>query len=154
MPARKDPGRKAEPFYEIEELCDRLGNGETLIELATERGVSAVALWKWMNKPENKEPYREALQARGVLHAMQTEQYVADMLNKRIDAKTADVAIKASQWMTSRLTPDIFGDRRATEITVNDEQSKHLAAVKAKVQARLDDQKKLEDGGKEENEEG
>lgn len=154
MPARKDPGRKAEPFYEIEELCDRLGNGETLIELATERGVSAVALWKWMNKPENKEPYREALQARGVLHAMQTEQYVADMLKKRIDAKTADVAIKASQWMASRLTPDIFGDRRATEITVNDEQSKHLAAVKAKVQARLDDQKKLEDGGKEENEEG
>ena len=154
MPARKDPGRKAEPFYEIEELCDRLGNGETLIELATERGVSAVALWKWMNKPENKEPYREALQARGVLHAMQTEQYVADMLNKRIDPKTADVAIKASQWMASRLTPDIFGDRRATEITVNDEQSKHLAAVKAKVQARLDDQKKLEDGGKEEKEEG
>lgn len=154
MPARKDPGRKAEPFYEIEELCDRLGNGETLIELATERGVSAVALWKWMNKPENKEPYREALQARGVLHAMQTEQYVADMLNKRIDPKTADVAIKASQWMASRLTPDIFGDRRATEITVNDEQSKHLAAVKAKVQARLDDQKKLENGGKEENEEG
>ena len=154
MTARKDPGRKAEPFYEIEELCDRLGNGETLIELATERGVSAVALWKWMNKPENIEPYREALQARGVLHAMQTEQYVADMLNKRIDAKTADVAIKASQWMASRLTPDIFGDRRATEITVNDEQSKHLAAVKAKVQERIDDQKKLEDGGKEENEEG
>ena len=154
MPARKDPGRKAEPFYEIEELCDRLGNGETLIELSTERGVSAVALWKWMNKPENIEPYREALQARGVLHAMQTEQYVADMLNKRIDAKTADVAIKASQWMASRLTPDIFGDRRATEITVNDEQSKHLAAVKAKVQERIDDQKKLEDGGKEENEEG
>lgn len=154
MPARKDPGRKAKPFYEIEELCDRLGNGETLIELATERGVSAVALWKWMNKPENIEPYREALQARGVLHAMQTEQYVADMLNKRIDAKTADVAIKASQWMASRLTPDIFGDRRATEITVNDEQSKHLAAVKAKVQERIDDQKKLEDREKEQEKEG
>lgn len=154
MPARKDPGRKAEPFYEIEELCDRLGNGETLLELATERGVSAVALWKWMNKPENKEPYREALQARGVLHAMQTEQYVTDMLNKRIDAKTADVAIKASQWMASRLTPDIFGDRRATEITVNDEQAKHLAALKAKAQKRIEEQKKLQDQGKTEDGEG
>lgn len=153
MPARKDPGRKAKPFYEIEELCDRLGNGETLLELATERGVSAVALWKWMNKPENKEPYREALQARGMMHALQTEQYVQDMLNRRIDAKTADVAIKASQWMASRLTPDLFGDRRATEITVNDEQSKHLAAVKAKVQARLEDQKKLEDVGEREGKE-
>jgi hypothetical protein len=76
------------------------------------------------------------------------------MLNKRIDAKTADVAIKASQWMASRLTPDIFGDRRATEITVNDEQTKHLAALKAKAQKRIEEQKKLQAEGKTEDGEG
>jgi len=85
-----------------------------------------------------------------MLHALQTEQYVQDMLEKRIDPKTADVAIKSSQWMASKLTPELFGDRRATEITVNDEQSKHLAALKEKAQKRIEEQKKLEGEKKEE----
>ena len=85
----------------------------------------------------------EALEARGMLHALQTEQYVNDMLEKRIDPKTADIAIKSSQWMASKLTPGIFGDRRATEITVNDEQSKHLTALKAKAHKRIEEEKKV-----------
>lgn len=142
--------RKADPFYDFDEICERLGNGETLIAMAKERGVSTVSLWQFMNRPEHKEQYKEALAARGMLHALQTEQYVQDMLEKRIDPKTADVAIKSSQWMASKLTPELFGDRRATEITVNDEQSKHLAALKEKAQKRIEEQKKLEGENKEE----
>ena len=142
--------RKADPFYDFDEICERLGNGETLIAMAKERGVSTVSLWQFMNRPEHKEQYKEALAARGMLHALQTEQYVQDMLEKRIDPKTADVAIKSSQWMASKLTPELFGDRRATEITVTDEQSKHLAALKEKAQKRIEEQKKLEGETKEE----
>jgi len=146
MPAH----RKADPFYDFDEICERLGNGETLIAMAKERGVSTVSLWQFMNRPEHKEQYKEALAARGMLHALQTEQYVQDMLENRIDPKTADVAIKSSQWMASKLTPELFGDRRATEITVTDEQSKHLAALKEKAQKRIEEQKKLEGETKEE----
>ncbi len=139
---------KANPPYDLAEICDRLTNGDTLQNMARERGVGVPAMWEWLNHPSRKDAYREALRARGVLHAMQTEQYVSDMLNQKIDPKAADIAIRASQWMASKLVPELFGDRRDTTITVNDEQTKHLQAVKARMVKRIEDSKnKGEDGG-------
>jgi hypothetical protein len=41
--------REANPFYDFDEICERIGNGETLIAMTKERSVSTVALWKYMN---------------------------------------------------------------------------------------------------------
>ena len=60
--------------WDLEEICSRIAGGEALSQIALSYGKSKQALWKYLNKEdERRKQYLQALESRGIAHLEEIE---------------------------------------------------------------------------------
>ena len=119
--------------WDLTDICEKLAGGEPLSKIAERYGKSKQALWKWINQNEERRvDYIAALEGRGFLHLEQIERLAVDVEAGRIDARAADVAIRARTWFAGRLNPRLLSEkwRGSLEVQQTDSGQQHLEALK------------------------
>ncbi len=125
--------KKLSRSWDLEDVCVRLAGGEALSQIASSYGKSKQALWLWLNANEERRiSYLAALEGRGFLHVEQIERLAADVEAGLIDARAADVAIRARTWVAGRLNPKLLSEKWRGELEVKrrDLAKQHLSALK------------------------
>lgn len=95
------------------EVCERSARGEPLTKICKdERIPSYETIYKWLREePEFAEDYaraREDSAESGYFEIMDIER---DLIDGKIDAGTARVAIDSIKWRIGKMKPKVYGDR-------------------------------------------
>lgn len=115
----------------VDEICERLSKGQSLVKMCPELGVSEVSVFKWLDKyPIFLQKYTRAREAQADYYA---DEIVAIADELEIEAKhqgekvTFDVSatavqrnrlrVDARKWYASKLAPKKYADKLETTLS-------------------------------------
>ena len=131
MPVKSDDVCSENRFWE--ELIFRIGEGESLRELALHFGVPYSTLHDRIHKDEDKKlKYLEALTSRAMYHASRIEEIAEMVEDGRISPISAKVAIDARKWIASRFHPRQFSEKLMHDAKLGDMESSKLHLLELK----------------------
>lgn len=95
----------------LEELCDRIGQGESLREIAYMYEMPYSTLWRWF---QQSEAHRQALQS-----AIEVDAHgmVEDLLKIADESNDARLRYDARKWLVSKKLWRIYGEKAQHEIS-------------------------------------
>ncbi|RME32169.1 MAG: hypothetical protein D6800_00055 [Candidatus Zixiibacteriota bacterium] len=107
----------------IDKICDDIALGASLNTAAKNHNVAPSTVLKWLDADETERPgseylrvrYARACYERGVFYGERVSEIGECALRGEVDPRAADVAIRAHQWTSARMSPSRFGDK--VEIT-------------------------------------
>jgi hypothetical protein len=98
--------------WDLEEICSRIAGVEALSQIALSYGKSKQALWKYLNKEdERRKQYLQALESRGIAHLEEIERIAVDVESGALDARFGAVAFQARAWVAARLNPRMLSEK-------------------------------------------
>ena len=126
--------------WDLEEICSRIAGGEALSQIALSYGKSKQALWKYLNKEdERRKQYLQALESRGIAHLEEIERIAVDVESGALDARSGAVAFQARAWVAARLNPRMLSEKWKAELDVQPSiQSLHLEAIRSLTKKQID----------------
>ena len=126
--------------WDLEEVCNRIAAGESLAQIAQSYAKSKQALWKDLNKEdERRKQYLQALESRGIAHLEEIERIAVDVESGALDARSGAVAFQARAWVAARLNPRMLSEKWKAELDVQPSiQSLHLEAIRSLTKKQID----------------
>lgn len=96
----------------IEQLCERVAEGWTLRQLASELGIKYWTLYSWLTEtPDREQRYARALQGRAEHHRETIEDDVLADGRTMVDVAMRRLRFDALKWTASKLAPKKYGDK-------------------------------------------
>jgi hypothetical protein len=127
------PVKKHEKTPElVDEILAQMVEGKSLTAICKQKGMPSVGtVYRWMAEDEVlSEGYARATQARARSYAERMEDVVNQALNGEIRSDAARVAVDAYKFITTRLMPQLYGDRQTVDVNVQHTHSLHHEALK------------------------
>lgn len=91
-------------------VCEQVGGGMSLSELAQVEGVPYTVLWKWLKgKDERWGAYQDALEAKADLEAHRMLEIADGAVVE--DVAVAGLRVKTRQWLSSKWGKRQYGER-------------------------------------------
>ena len=109
-----------------------MAEGKSLTAICKQREMPHVGtVYRWLSEDEGfSEGYARATQARARSYAERMEDVVNQALNGEIRSDAARVAVDAYKFITTRLMPQLYGDRQQIDVNVQHTHALHLDALK------------------------
>ena len=116
----------------IAEILAQMTEGKSLTAICKQREMPHVGtVYRWLSEDEGfSDGYARATQARARSYAERMEDVVNQALNGEIRSDAARVAVDAYKFITTRLMPQLYGDRQQVDINVQHTHAVHLDALK------------------------
>ena len=116
----------------IAEILAQMAEGKSLTAICKQREMPHVGtVYRWLSEDEGfSEGYARATQARARSYAERMEDVVNQALNGEIRSDAARVAVDAYKFITTRLMPQLYGDRQTVDVNVQHTHSLHHEALK------------------------
>ncbi len=116
----------------IAEILAQMAEGKSLTAICKQREMPHVGtVYRWLSEDEGfSEGYARATQARARSYAERMEDVVNQALNGEIRSDAARVAVDAYKFITTRLMPQLYGDRQQIDVNVQHTHALHLDALK------------------------
>ena len=127
------PVKKHEKTPElVDEILAQMVEGKSLTVICKQKGMPSVGtVYRWMAEDEAlSEGYARATQARARSYAERMEDVVNQALNGEIRSDAARVAVDAYKFITTRLMPQLYGERQTVDVNVQHTHSLHHEALK------------------------
>lgn len=127
------PVKKHEKTPElVDEILAQMVEGKSLTAICKQKGMPSVGtVYRWMAEDEGlSEGYARATQARARSYAERMEDVVNQALAGEIRSDAARVAVDAYKFITTRLMPQLYGDRQTVDVNVQHTHSLHHEALK------------------------
>ena len=104
--------------YDLDDICTRIAEGESLRSIAADYLVVATALLKWINKePERREQYDQARLDRAHRYVDEIIELADAATNDPINAPARRLQVDTRKWVAAKLYPRVYGDRLHTELS-------------------------------------
>jgi hypothetical protein len=102
-----------------DEICDRLGNGESLVQICHDDHLpNRSTVMRWMAEiPEFATRCARAREFQADYEHDDMQRIEARVLDGEIPADVARVVLSSKQWRASKLAPKKYGDKLQQEIT-------------------------------------
>ena len=109
-----------------------MAEGKSLTAICKQSEMPHVGtVYRWLSEDEGfSEGYARATQARARSYAERMEDVVNQALNGEIRSDAARVAVDAYKFITTRLMPQLYGDRQQIDVNVQHTHALHLDALK------------------------
>lgn len=140
MPKRKSSkgGRPTKYNKKLaEEICDRMSNGQSLLEITKDKKMPARAsVYKWLGENEwFSDKYAAARDLRGDHMFDEIERWAKD---ETIDVQRAKLMVDTRKWYLSKMKPKNYGDK--VDITSGGEKIESPIALVSFVGEEKDEQ--------------
>ena len=128
-------GKDNPKFWDV--LFYRIGEGDSLRQIAKEFGVPKSTLWDWIrNDRDLTLRYGEAQQSRAIYHAQRVEELIEKVERGEMNPQSARVSIDARKWLAAKMYPKKISDRYQIKHDVSvDDRKQHIRGIKADDQA-------------------
>jgi len=116
----------------IAEILAQMTEGKSLTAICKQKEMPHVGtIYRWLSEDEGfSEGYARATQARARSYAERMEDVVNQALAGEIRSDAARVAVDAYKFITTRLMPQLYGDRQTVDVNVQHTHSLHHEALK------------------------
>ena len=106
------------PEEALEELCDRIEDGESMTDIAHSLGVRGSALTRWLgDSPERSARARESRAKSAATFDGQALKYVLEATDPFSLAQAREVAHHL-RWRAAKIAPADYGDRQTIDATI------------------------------------
>lgn len=107
--------------YDIDDICNRIAEGESLRSVAADYLVTCPALLKWFNQdPERRERYDQARLDRAHRLVDEIVELSDAAIGDPINAAARRLQIDTRKWVAAKLYPKYYGDKLQTEVSGKD----------------------------------
>lgn len=104
--------------FDLDEVCDRIADGESLRNIAADSLVSAPTLLKWLSsEPERRARYDQARLDRAHRFVDEIVELSDVSIGDPINTAARRLQIDTRKWVAGKLYPRVYGDKLQTEIT-------------------------------------
>jgi hypothetical protein len=119
----------------MREVCERIGEGETVLEVAFSLAVSPKLVYRWGAQPEYRDTYTRARIYQAHALAERALKIARTPTDSLVEVARMRVEVDTIKWFTSKIAPKLYGDKLHIEHTVDvskltDEQLELLAQGK------------------------
>jgi len=116
----------------IAEILAQMTEGKSLTAICKQKEMpNAGTVFRWLSEDEEfSDGYARATQARARSYAERMEDVVNQALAGEIRSDAARVAVDAYKFITTRLMPQLYGDRQTVDVNVQHTHSLHHEALK------------------------
>lgn len=108
----------AQPDTALEELCDRIEDGESMVSIAHSLGVRGSALTRWLaQSAERSARAREARSKSAATFDGQALQYLLNATDPFSLTQAREIA-QHLRWRASKIAPGEYGEKQTIDATV------------------------------------
>lgn len=121
--AYKSPAKDKLEAIGIDAICERIGEGATLRNIATGADVGLGSVMRYCEQPEHVERYARAMAVRADMMAAEileiadngaNDTYIDENGNKRTDQDViarSRLRVDARKWLAAKMAPKKYGDK-------------------------------------------
>ena len=114
----------------FDDIVGAIGNGDPLKKICDELGLNASTVRKFILKDEDmSHQYDEARLMQADAHADRIMEAADKVLDGTLDPQAGRVAIDAMKWTSSRLKPQVYGDRVEAHFSADNQFVSALASI-------------------------